>query len=183
LLALKDAYPEHNWNERALTPLHLYRKDGSKPSGYWDSIEHQKAFFDQLATKLNIQKPEEWVKVTTNTIIKEGGFHFLKRFYNGSKIQGNLYTLNYLTCSALRVLYPEHQQAWKDYKPSGYWRDIANQRAFLDQLARKLNVQKPEDWYNVMVKQVIQNGGSFVQYYYNGSLRKGTLFLSNYFLT
>jgi hypothetical protein len=53
------------------------------------------------------------------------------------------------------------------------WKDINNQRSFFDQLAIKLNVKTPEDWSKVMHKTVLQEGGTFVNNYYKGSLLRG----------
>ena len=58
-----------------------------KPQGYWKDKENQKAFFDQLAIKWNIQKPEDWYEVTYKMVVKEGG-SFIAHYYNGSLQQG-----------------------------------------------------------------------------------------------
>jgi hypothetical protein len=73
---------------------------------------------------------------------------------------------------ALSVCYPEHSFQF-GRKRVGHWKDITNQRAFFDQLASKLNIHKLEDWCHVNVKTVVQQGGSFVFYHYNGSLLRG----------
>jgi hypothetical protein len=57
--------------------------------------------------------------------------------------------------------------------PRGHWKDKENQKAFLDQLAIKLNIQKPEDWYKVTSQLVLEKGGSFLAKYYNYSLIRG----------
>jgi hypothetical protein len=63
----------------------------TKPRGHWKDKENQKEFFDQLAIKWNIQKPEDWNKVTNKMVLKEGG-RFIDRYYNGSLQQGiNMY--------------------------------------------------------------------------------------------
>jgi hypothetical protein len=59
-----------------------------KPHGYWKDKKNQKEFFDQLAIKLNIQKKEDWNRVTFQMVDKEGGGNFIKRYYNGSLQQG-----------------------------------------------------------------------------------------------
>jgi hypothetical protein len=61
-------------------------------------------------------------------------------------------------------------------KPSGYWRDKDNQRSFLTQLALKLKIKKPEDWYTIPVKTVVDEGGWFIQKYYSGSLILGKIY-------
>jgi hypothetical protein len=48
------------------------------------------------------------------------------------------------------------------------WDDTANQRSFFDQLAVKLNVKKPEDWYSVGLETICKNGGSFIMTRYKG---------------
>jgi hypothetical protein len=83
-----------------------------------------------------------------------------------------------LYCLALQSIYPEHLDLWLDYKvgfsmPSGYWKDIANQRAFFEKLAIKLNIQKPEDWYKVRGTTVFEEGGHFVKQFYGGSVIRG----------
>jgi hypothetical protein len=55
--------------------------------GYWKDKENQKKFFDQLATKWNIQKLEDWNNVTTPMVLKEKG-NFIFQHYNGSLKQG-----------------------------------------------------------------------------------------------
>jgi hypothetical protein len=79
----------------------------------------------------------------------------------------------------LQAIYPEHH--WNDpRKPFGYWANVEHQRLFMDQLAIKLNIQSPEDWYNVSCKTVIKEGGSFVAYHYNGSLIQGIYLFNTY---
>jgi hypothetical protein len=76
--------------------------------------------------------------------------------------------------AALRIIYPEHN--WNDVefaRKSGYWNDIANQRARLDTLAVTFHIQKPEDWYNVPVHKVLQSGAWFIKTNYKGSLIRG----------
>jgi hypothetical protein len=78
---------------------------------------------------------------------------------------------------ALQAVYPDHKFTAIDQKPAGYWKDVNNQRAFFDELATKLNIEKPEDWNQVTRKKVIENNGSFIISYYNGSLLQGTKIL------
>jgi hypothetical protein len=54
---------------------------------YWQDKQNQKAFFDKLASKWNIKKPEDWNKVTPAMVIKEGG-SFIVTYYKNSVKQG-----------------------------------------------------------------------------------------------
>jgi hypothetical protein len=66
---------------QAIYPDYVPTASTAKPRGYWKDKENQKAFFDQLAIKWNIQKPEDWNKVTREVVVKEGGY-FIKWNYN-----------------------------------------------------------------------------------------------------
>ncbi len=55
----------------------------------------------------------------------------------------------------------------------GYWDNINNQRAFLDKLAKKLNITDQRGWYNIKLSQIMEyNGGGLVIGKYDGSLVK-----------
>jgi hypothetical protein len=140
---------------------------------YWNDITRQRAFFDQLAIKLNIQTPEDWYNVNVRTVEAEGGSFISK--YKGSLLRGIYFlTKDSQVVQALKSVYPEYK--WKEAKtvmPRGHWHDLNNQRTFFDQVANKLNITSPQGWENVTVKQVEKLGGTFVKHYYNGSLGKG----------
>jgi hypothetical protein len=51
-----------------------------------------------------------------------------------------------------------------------YWKDKQNQRKFFDQLATSLKIQ---DWTTVSLNTILENGGYFVNSFYNGSVSKG----------
>jgi hypothetical protein len=148
-----------------------------KSQGYWKDLKNQKAFFDQLATKWNIQKLDDWHKATATMVKREGG-GFISEHYNGSLQQG---TCNHfivkLTSSALQAVYPDYVPTGKF---NGYWKDIKNQKAFFDKLAIKWNIQKPNDWNHVTWSMVIKEGGSFIINYYHGSLKRGTIYCNDY---
>ena len=44
--------------------------------------------------------------------------------------------------------------------PRNYWKDPQNQRAFLESIAKDLNITKPADWYSVTTAQLKEMGGS-----------------------
>jgi hypothetical protein len=140
----------------------------SKPFGYWRDKQNQKAFFDQLATKWNIQKNEDWDKVTNEMVLKEGG-SFIMTYYNG--LTQGMIGDQLLLLLALQAIYPDYVPTTK---PLGYWKDKKNQKEFFDQLAIKWNIQKPEDWNKVTNRMVLKEGRSFITNYYNGSLKQGT---------
>jgi hypothetical protein len=97
---LQACYPEHNW----ILPIHSKEEhvpyvpkfpstEDRKPVGYWQDTKNQRAFFDELAKKLNIKSVEEWRKVSYDTFIKEGG-GFVNRYYKGSILKGIFYSFS-----------------------------------------------------------------------------------------
>jgi len=49
---------------------------------------------------------------------------------------------------------------WKfQKKPTGYWDNTHNLMAYLDWLGKQLGHRTMEDWYNITVEDILQNGG------------------------
>jgi hypothetical protein len=61
----------------------------------------------------------------------------------------------------------------RQIKPKGFW-TLVQQRLFWMELERKLNIQKPEDWYTVTVEKAVRMGANFITRQYNGSMIRGT---------
>jgi hypothetical protein len=165
LPALKAAYPEYNWKvEPRKNP------EDVKPLGYWNDVTNQRIFFDKLARSLKLESPHDWYSVSLATVLQHGGF-FVRHKYS-SLLEGTKDVCTSLTVLALKKVYPEHdwKKDLKSPKPVRYWQDKQNQRQFFDKLALSLNITKPQDWYFVDLKTIIQRGGYFVLDYYNGSL-------------
>jgi hypothetical protein len=70
------------------------------PAKSWSDKQTQKAFFDQLAIKLNIQTVDDWNQVTSTAVFKEGGY-FINRYYNGSLQKGNDVLWKVLTSASI----------------------------------------------------------------------------------
>jgi hypothetical protein len=60
------------------------------PTTNWKDKKNQKEFFDRLAIKWNIQKPEDWNNVAREKVLKEEGASSIIHYYNGSLIQGKI---------------------------------------------------------------------------------------------
>jgi hypothetical protein len=63
----------------------------------------------------------------------------------------------------VKAVYPEHEWIpWKfDKVPANYWRDEANRNRYWEWLAKAVNVTAPEQWYEILDKNlVMKNGGS-----------------------
>lgn len=53
-----------------------------------------------------------------------------------------------------------------------YWSKVENQKEFLLQVAKKLNINKLDDWYNVQLKDVMKHGGYRVLAIFQNSIPK-----------
>ncbi len=57
--------------------------------------------------------------------------------------------------------------------PAAFWKVVANQRSFLDSLAKNLNITKgSEGWYKITYQILKKNGGGRLLREYNGSPSK-----------
>lgn len=138
-LMLQTFYPEHTWR-----PWRFLKA----PNGLWDNLVTQRAFFEELAEKMNVQTQDDWYRITQQHICDLGGSALLV-LYNGSVLQ------------MLRVLYPEFSwQPWRfNHVPQGYWEERKHQRQALDQLATELNVGHWENWYTMTSQHITTHGG------------------------
>ena len=154
---LSKLFPEHPW---------LAFKFGHAPRGYWASTENQRAFLEDLAPKLQIDKEhlDGWYRIDPATVIKYGGKGVLKR-YNDSLIR------------LLAAVYPNHP--WDPSKftsrPRNYWASFDNQLKFMDELGKKIGVNSEVDlwkWYSQPIRIFDNNGASGLFALYEANLPK-----------
>jgi len=120
------------------------------PSATWKELKIQQEFLQKLGESLGYKNAEDFYQISRNEIKNFGGKGLL-RIYNNSAID-----------VVMNVFPTVEWKKWKfhEEKPSGYWKDLKNQRDFFDDLAKKLKIEKQEDWYSVQSKQISQNGGA-----------------------
>jgi hypothetical protein len=85
-LSAKPKSNDQKYCNNILSKSRSYATD-SKPFGYWNNKANQRAFFDQLAVELQINKLSDWLKVPAMVIQKKGGW-FIKKYYYGNVIRG-----------------------------------------------------------------------------------------------
>ena len=135
--ALKEIYPEENW-----------QTSRRYPANYWLSDANVKEFLKEIESKLSLKKVEDW-QIVSSRIIKENG---------GS----GLLQINPSLFDILTDVFPE-KNWWKSglqFKiPRKYWNYIHNQRKFMDKLCRKLQLHEISEWKTVSARQIEECGG------------------------
>lgn len=58
---LKDAFPEHPWDENEFKKSMDFMKK-------YSSIQNQREFFDSLAKKIGIKQPSDWYNVSLSQV-------------------------------------------------------------------------------------------------------------------
>jgi hypothetical protein len=104
--ALKIAYPEYDWHS-----LHY-------------PLVHCKSFMDRLTKELQITEQSDWMKVTNNTIKKNGGTVHLLRFGRLARILEKVYPAYLWHFMYNREHAPSLLLArvWNEnIDPTGYW--------------------------------------------------------------
>ena len=138
--ALKEIYPEENWN--------TYISQRRYSLNFWRSEANVKKFLDDLAEKLSLQKEEDWFQVSSRTIKDNGGAGLLQ-------VYSSLFDI-------LTDVYPE-KDWWKSglqHKiPRKFWNLPANQRKFMDKLSKKLDITHISQWRAVSANEIEHYGG------------------------
>eukprot|EP01114_Cavostelium_apophysatum_P021705 TRINITY_DN7645_c0_g1_i1.p1 TRINITY_DN7645_c0_g1~~TRINITY_DN7645_c0_g1_i1.p1 ORF type:complete len:739 (-),score=144.18 TRINITY_DN7645_c0_g1_i1:253-2469(-) len=108
LQLLQILYPKYNWKTTESFSEVM-------PRGYWDSIQNQRNFMEQIASKFNIETKSEWGRITSWQLLELGGAGLLKRY-------------DYSIYRALRNIFPEFD--WKNGKAEDWdsqYRHISKQ--------------------------------------------------------
>lgn len=139
--ALKQIYPNHDWNIFQMKII---------PNNFWNDKKNHRFLLDNIAKKLNLTSVQEFSSISKKDILHHGG-KSLFSFYP------NLF-------EALKENYKEIQWNIFDFKPipKHYWADKTIQRQFLDEFARKHNIQSQQDWRNVNGRDIHIGGGSSI---------------------
>lgn len=140
VLALKDRFPEIDWQEWLL---------GKVPQRFWRDLRNCRRYCDWLATRLRIRQQDDWYKVGVEDFKNNNGWGVLQQF----------------RCSPSETIvsvFPE--KTWDpfrfDFKPQGFWKKRSNQRKFLESLFAKKRYKVPDDVYDLSWQDVIRHGGA-----------------------
>lgn len=137
LHALQDLYPEEGITDVDCRPR--------RTRGHWSSVENRKRCLLTIAEELGIDDTVEgWESVTTEQMRSTEHGRALLSYYNGSLTQ------------ALRDVLPEKAL---NRRSKNHWLSRENRRAFMDQVAEKLQVREESDWKAVTRRHIAELGG------------------------
>lgn len=150
---------------------------------------------DDLAKKLNFADKRDWYNISTKTIKEHGGRYLLYNMHKGSvlnilksvypeylqkktkislKLVCYINICNYNRSSMVHSYY-DHRTTWDAQnfvrKRKNFWGNVSNQKQFLDDLTKKLNITK-EDLRNVPSSTIQKHGGNGLLGKYGGSTLK-----------
>lgn len=128
------------WNHKWFSKL---------PQGYWENRANLRNFLEEIATKLNIKEPKDWGKMNNKILIRNGGGSALSAYGNS-------------LLKTLQFAYPDVQWnvKWFSKFPHRYWKDKANQRNFLENIAKEFHVGSPKEWGKITTALIIERGGT-----------------------
>jgi hypothetical protein len=93
--------------------------------------------------------------------------------YGGKALLDRIFSRSFMV--ALPSIYPFHSWApWRHTQSvqAGYWKNKINQRQFMDWLFKSLEFKQMDDWYNVEVEDISNEGGISLLNMYGGSPSK-----------
>lgn len=68
--ALQNSFPDVGWQ----------REWFETPKGFWTRKENQRIFLDTIASKLKMQKQKDWGSITSQDVIKNGGWSIMRKY-------------------------------------------------------------------------------------------------------
>ena len=120
---------------------------------YFKSPQHQRKFMDELYSKLKLNSKQDWLEITKQTIIDNGGKSLLTSFYDNDMKK------------LLSSIYPEH--SWESFNRK---LSILNHRKSIDRIFLKLNLQNLEDWKQVSINNFKKKGGEEIIKFYSHNM-------------
>ncbi len=149
---------------------------------------NQRSFLETLAKKLNITDQEGWKTVTHKTLKENGGESLLYVFNNSlGKLFRSVYpeypihfsfahqhftSLQLLSTVYISIYHWINSDRIQTYRSHSYWKSSSNQKNFMDDLAEKLNITDPNQWYRVTTTVIAKHGGNTLLEKHNGSIKK-----------
>jgi len=152
---LESIYPDFKWD-----PLKFIKA----PMNYWDSMENQRKFMENLSIKLGIHGKDDevdkrWYKLTHKMLLENGG-NGLLLYFKGS------------IPNMISSIFPELKfELWKfSVRSERMQKAPQSEKEMLDFVEAALDLKLPLDWLRVDQDQLTALGVSRFLKFSNGSL-------------
>jgi hypothetical protein len=120
-------------------------------------------FMNTLFHKFKLKNFEEWLEVTNQQIIKNGGKTLVLVYYKKDKHK------------LLLTVYPNYPWSFRKLVKNNsnkFFRSFENQKFFMDELYKKLELKSLDDWVDIPKSAIKSNKGkSLLNYYYGGDMK------------
>lgn len=151
------------------------RERKRRPKGYWGERENRRAFLEEAAAALGVEKREDWVDVRVKDLARLGGGGLLATFNNSlqaalEELYGEEEATDNVHTQRDGRGAPNGRPAMRPRVRSRHWESPAVQRTFMDNLAAAHGVERPEDWKRITYQDVVAAGGSTLLGRYTGSV-------------
>ena len=128
------------------------------PKGFWEDSINWRRYFDWLAIKLGIERPEDWYQVSRKDIVERRGEYLLRHFNSHVEI--------------LQILYPKFDfKPWLfPVTPIQFWNDPKNVKRYLRWFEKQVGIKRYSDWYKISYQDFVDHHGVGLVEQYNGSV-------------
>jgi hypothetical protein len=118
--------------------------------GHWEDVSNVRTFLEDVASRLEIETPEDWRAVRLEEVVELGGAGMLKQY------KDSLF-------SALEHAYGDEVQAFlcRPSIPQRFWQSSDNVRAFLLHAREELEISSKEEWDRVSRAQLLSVKGGY----------------------
>lgn len=137
-------YPNYNWK--------LWLFDIGTPANFWSNDDNCRAFLEWLANKFGFKSKNEWYAIKNKDILR----------YSAGKI---VRPGDSLIDTFIR-LYPDINWDYNKFYqlPRNYWKDINNQKQYLERFYLDSGYTTMEDWYKCDTRTLCQHDKSALTY-------------------
>ena len=130
------------------------------PHDYWLYRKNRLTYMHWLGGILKFKKPEDWYQIKTADLKDRPGGGSLLNHWNSSIIEG------------MHDCFPNYP--WKPWLfkscPRSFWSKQANHLRYMEWFEDVMNIQDPEDWYNVTNADFKEHKGSGFLTHYNSTI-------------
>lgn len=170
--ALSQLYPEYYWKPWR------FHSSIQFPLNFWKEIDNQRAFFNELAIKMNIDvinNWRNWSSVKISDVIENGGAEIINFYKSVDYLQSSGHIIN-----ILMLVYPEHPwdiSAASSANNSNFssWKDLQFLKEYFGKLEQTLGLKSHKDWYFIRKSDVELYGGKYttelLNYYFGSFIR------------